>query len=85
MTETRKAADRRHSPMIAEFSVDRFDPEGGKLVAEASDLGFAPGLWPAGIMVTWEGGQARFYLRELTDDRATYYDAENTEMTILND
>jgi hypothetical protein len=79
--------DRRRASDIQAFDIDRFFPTtNGVLMAEASSLGFAPGIWPGAIMVTWEGGGSKkFELRTLDGVQANYFDYENTRLTVLND
>jgi len=70
----------------------QFSTYEGKLVAEASDLGIAPGYWPAAIVVDFGDGTTHTFIEHrvkqhpVDSARHTYRNTvTGTELVIYND
>jgi hypothetical protein len=69
------------------FSADRFTDSEGLLVSEASDLGFAPGLWPYSFQIDGKLFEHDRTERDAEQDitSAIYVAQDGTVAEVFND
>ncbi len=65
--------------------VDSAPAKLGTFMAEASDLGFAPGYWPKYVRIQEATRSLVYTIRSLDDEKATYTNARYPDIIVFND